>query len=114
MAFGQNEVRFMFDTALRKVSEVGSFTCALESVEDVQKFMQIRFLGQFVRHDLLSQAEADEIYCDQEEKVSVLGMKWVSRNRRMRTSYVMPKSHGMKYPERCYEVHMTRVAWRTS
>ena len=87
----------MFDTALRNVSEVGSFTCALESVEDVRKFMQIRFLGQFVRHDLLSQAEADEIYFEQEEKVSVLGMKWVSRNRRMRTSYVMPKSHGVKY-----------------
>ena len=114
MAFGQNEVRFMFDTALRKVAEVGSFTCALKSVEDVRKFMQIRFLGHFVRHDLLSQAEADEIYRDQEEKVSVLGMKWVSRNRRMRTSYVMPKSQGVKYPERCYKVHMTRVAWRTS
>ena len=48
---------------------------------------------------------------EQEEKVSVLGMKWVSRNRRMRTSYVMPKSNGVKYPERCYEVHTTRVAW---
>ena len=23
----------------------------------------------------------------------------------------MPKSHGVKYPERCYEVHTTRVAW---
>ena len=41
----------------------------------------------------------------------MLGMKWVSRNRRMRTSYVMPKSHGVKYPKRCYEVHLTRVAW---
>ena len=41
----------------------------------------------------------------------MLGRKWVSRNRRMRTSYVMPKSHGVKYPERCYEVHTTRVAW---
>ena len=41
----------------------------------------------------------------------MLGMKWVSRNRRMRTSYVMPKSHGVKYLERCYEVHLTRVAW---
>ena len=41
----------------------------------------------------------------------MLGMRWVSRNRRMRTSYVMPKSHGVKYPERCYEVHTTRVAW---
>ena len=49
----------MFDTALRKVSEVGSYTCALESVEDVRKFMQIRFLGEFVRHELLSQSEAD-------------------------------------------------------
>ena len=47
-AFGENEVRFMFDTALRKLSEVGSYTCALESVEsveDVRKFMQIRFWG---------------------------------------------------------------------
>ena len=43
-AFGENEVRYMFDTALRKVSEVGSYTCALENVEDVRKFMQIRFL----------------------------------------------------------------------
>ena len=43
-AFVENEVRYMFDTALRKVSEVGSYTCALESVEDVRKFMQIRFL----------------------------------------------------------------------
>ena len=45
MAFRQNEGRYMFDTALRKVSEVGSFTFALESVEDVRKFMQISFLG---------------------------------------------------------------------
>ena len=29
----------------------------------------------------------------------------------MRKSYLMPKSHGVKYPERCYEVHTTRVAW---
>ena len=29
----------------------------------------------------------------------------------MRTSYMMPKSHGVKYPERCYEVYTTRVAW---
>ena len=29
----------------------------------------------------------------------------------MRTNYVMPKSLGVKYPERCYEVHTTRVAW---
>ena len=111
MTFGQDEVRYMLDTALRKVSEVGAFTCALESVEDVRKFMQIRFLGQSVRHDLLSQSEADEIYFEHEEKVNVLGMKWVSRNLRMRTSYMMPKSHGVKYQERCYEVHTTRVAW---
>ena len=39
------------------------------------------------------------------------GMKWVSRSRRMRTNYVMPKSLGVKYPESCYEVHTTRVAW---
>ena len=64
-----------------------------------------------MRHDLLSQQEAEEIYSEQEEKVSVLGMKWVSRNRRMRTSYVMPKSYDVKYPERCYEVYTTRVAW---
>ena len=49
VAFVENEVRYMFDTALRKVAEVWSYTCALESVEDVRKFMQIRFLGQFVR-----------------------------------------------------------------
>ena len=73
--------------------------------------MQIRFLGQFVRHELISQMEAEEIFQEKEEKVSVLGMKWVSRNRRMRTSYVMPKSHGVRYPERCYEVHTTRVTW---
>ena len=29
----------------------------------------------------------------------------------MRTNYVMPKSLGVNYPERCYEVHTTRVAW---
>ena len=43
----------------------------------------------------------------------MLGMKWVSMNRRMRTSYVMPESHGVRYPERCYEVQTTRVAWTT-
>ena len=53
-AFGENEVLYMLDTALRKVSEVGPYTCALETVEYVRKFMQIRFLGQFVRHELLS------------------------------------------------------------
>ena len=110
-AFGSNEVRYMFDTALKKVSEVGSYTCALESVEDVRTFLQIRFLGQFVRNELISQMEAEEIFKEKEEKVSMLRMKWVSRNRRMRTSYVMPKSHGVRYPERCYEVHTTRVAW---
>ena len=101
----------MFATALRNVAEVGSYTCALESVDDVRRFMQILFLGQFVRHELLSQSEADGIYFEQEENVSVLGMKCVARNRRMRTSYAMPKSYGVKYPERCYEVHTTRVAW---
>ena len=35
MAFWQNEV-------------VGWSTCALESVEDVRRFMKIRFLGQFM------------------------------------------------------------------
>ena len=65
-AFGENEVRYMFDTALRKVSEVGSYTCALESVEDVRKFMQIRFLGQFVSHELLSQSEAEIIFQEKE------------------------------------------------
>ena len=99
-AFGESEVRFMFDTALKKVSEVGSHTCALESVEDVRKFMQIRFLGQFVMNELISQMEAEEIFKENEEKVSMLGMKWMSRNRRMRTSYVMPTSHGVKYPGR--------------
>ena len=43
-AFGAKEVSFMFDTALRKVSEVGSYVCALQSVEDVRRFMQVRFL----------------------------------------------------------------------
>ena len=70
-------------------------------MEDVRKFMQIRFLGEFVRHELISQSEAETIFQENEEKVTMLGMKWVSRNRRMRTSYVMPKSHGVKYPERC-------------
>ena len=64
-----------------------------------------------MRHELLSQQEADEIYFDQEEKVSVLGMTFVARNRRMPTRYVMPKSCGVKCPGRCYEVHTTRVAW---
>ena len=41
----------------------------------------------------------------------MLGMKWMSRNRRARTNYVMPRSYGVKYSERCYEVHTTRVAW---
>ena len=43
--------------------------------------------------------------------MSVFGIKWVVRNRRMQTSYAMPKSHGVKYQERYYEVHTTRVAW---
>ena len=110
-AFVENEVRYMFDTALRKMSDVASYTCALESVEDVRKFMQIRFFGQFVRHELLSQSEAEAVFNEKEEKVTMLGMKWVSRNRRMRTSYVMSKSYGVKYPERCYEVHLTRLAY---
>ena len=55
MAIGQDEGRYMFDTALMKVSDVGAYMCALENVEDVRKFIQIRFLGQFVRHELLSQ-----------------------------------------------------------
>ena len=101
----------MFDTALKKVSEVGAYTCALESVEDVRKFMQVRFLGQFVRHELISQSEAEDIFQENEEKVSILWINWVSKNRRMRTSYVMPKSHGVRYPERCYEVQTTRVTW---
>ena len=68
-------------------------------------------LGQFVRHELISQSEAEEIFQEKEEKVSMLGMRWVSRNLRARTSYVMPKSHGVRYPKRCYEVQTTRVAW---
>ena len=77
LAFVENDVRYMFDTALRTVPEVGSYTCALDSVEDVRKFMQIRFLGQFVRHELLSQSEAEAIFHENEEKVTMLGMKWV-------------------------------------
>ena len=73
-------------------------------------FTQIRFLVQFVRNDLLSQSKADAIYFEQEEKMSVIWIKWVSRNRRMRTSYVVPKSCGVKYLERCCEVHTTRVS----
>ena len=111
-AFGETEVRYMFDTALRKVSEVGSYTCALESMEDMRKIMQIRFHGLFVRHELLSQSEADAIFFENEEKVNMLGMKWVSSNRRMMVSYVMPMSHGVNYPERCYDVHIARVAWK--
>ena len=61
LAFGPDYVRYMFDTVLRKVSEIWSYTCALESVDDVRRFMQISFLGQFVRHELLSQPDADEI-----------------------------------------------------
>ena len=38
-AFGSNDVRYMFDTALKKLSEVGSYTCALESVEEVRNFL---------------------------------------------------------------------------
>ena len=64
-----------------------------------------------MRHELLSQSDAEAIFHEKEENVTMLGMKWVSRNRRMWTSYVMPKSHGVKYTERCYEVHHTRVAW---
>ena len=41
----------------------------------------------------------------------MLGMKLVSRNRRARISYVMTRSLGVKYPERCYEVQSTRLAW---
>ena len=64
-----------------------------------------------MRHELISQSEAEEMFYEKKEKVSMLGMKWVSRNRRAMTSYVMPKSLGVKYPERCYEVQSTRVAW---
>ena len=39
-------------------------------------------LRQFVRHELISQMEAEEIFQENEEKVSMLGMKWASRNRR--------------------------------
>ena len=106
-----NEVRYMFDTALKKLSEVGAYTCALESVEDVKRFMQIRFLGSFVKHELLSPTEAEEIFHEKKEKVATSGIRWVSRNRRARVSFVMPKSLGVKYPERCYEVQSTRVAW---
>ena len=41
--------------------------------------MQARFMWQFVRHDIISQQEAEEIYYDQEAKVSVLGMRCPSR-----------------------------------
>ena len=64
-----------------------------------------------MKHELISQSGAEEIFHEKEEKVTMLGMKWVSRNRRTRTSHVMPKSLGVKYPERCYEVQTTRVAW---
>ena len=79
-------------------------------MEDVKRFMQIRFLGPFVKHELISQSEAEKIFHEKEEKVTVLGMRWVSRNRRARVSFVMPKSLGVKYPERCYDVQSTRVA----
>ena len=90
-AFVAKDVSFMFDTASRKVSEVGSYTCALESVEDVRMFMQIRFLGQFVRQDLISQVEAEDIFAAQAENVNMLGIRWVSWSQRMRTNYGMPK-----------------------
>ena len=64
-----------------------------------------------MRHELLSLREADDIYFEHEEKVSVLGMNWVARNRRMRMIFVLSKSCGVKYQERCFEVHTTRVAW---
>ena len=81
------------------------------SVEDVRKFMQIRFLGQFVRQELISQSEAEDIFSGEGREGAYVGMKWVSRNRRARTSYVMPKSQGVRYTERCYEVQTTMVAW---
>ena len=43
-AFGENEVRSKFYTALRNVSEVGSYASALESVEDVEVYADT-FLG---------------------------------------------------------------------
>ena len=101
----------MFDTALRRVAEVGAYTCALDSVEDVKRFMQIRFLGPFVKHELISQSEAEEIFHEKEEKVAMFGMRWVSRNRRASIRFVMPKSLVVKYQERCYDVQSTRVAW---
>ena len=67
-------------------------------MDDVRKFMKISFMVQFVRHELISQQEADEIYDDQEEKVSVLGMTWVKHNQRILTSYEMPKWCCVKYP----------------
>ena len=110
-AFGSNEVRYMFDTALKKVSEVDRTRARWRVWRTCGSLCRYGFLGQFSRHELISQSEVEEIFQEKEEKVSMLGMKWVSRNRRMLTSYVMPKSHGVRYPERCFEVQTTRVAW---
>ena len=74
-AFREKEVRYMFDTALRRVAEVGSYTCALESVEDVKRFMQVRFLGPFVKNEFISQTEAEEVFHEKEEKVAMSGMR---------------------------------------
>ena len=60
--FGKKEVSIMFDRAIMKIAEVGSCTSALESLEDIRKFLQIRFLGQFVKHHVFSQEEAERMY----------------------------------------------------
>ena len=44
-----------------------------------------------MKHDLLSQSEAEEIFHEKVEKVSMLGMRWASKNRRAMVSFVMPK-----------------------
>ena len=80
-------------------------------MDEVKRFMQIRLLGPFVKYELISQSEAEEISHEKEEKVTMLGMRWVSRNRRTRMSFMMPRSLGVKYPERYYDAQSTRVAW---
>ena len=42
-ASGAAEVAIMFDGAVKKMADGGSYTCAFESLQDILKVMQIRF-----------------------------------------------------------------------
>ena len=43
--FGEAEVAIVLDRAVKNIADVGSYTCALESLEEIWRFMQIRFFG---------------------------------------------------------------------